>query len=97
MKYMLIPVLIALIACTGDGRPSEEEISEYLYGVFLKDAEITHMARCQVPEEMVQEGHTDVWMVWYRFEGSDTDSQRPFTKIDGEWTLYPGIVLDYGE
>jgi hypothetical protein len=97
MRYILLPFLILLAACSGDGRPSENEIEEYLYGVFLKDAEITHMALCSVPDDMMENGHSNVWMVWYRFEGSDNISQRPFTRIDGEWTLYPGVVLDYEE
>jgi hypothetical protein len=85
----LLLVLVLLAACGGSKEgPSDKQAKEIIYGMYLRDAKIVEKKKCELASWMEQDGQTDVWLVKYQFEGSNSVSGLLLTEKDGEWQTY---------
>ncbi len=86
---ILVSVLLAsvlLTACAGG--PPNKKAQEIIYGTYVQEATIIEKSPCELTSWMEEEGHTNVWLVRYRFKKSGDESGMLLTETDGEWQLY---------
>ncbi len=87
VSFLLVLVLLA--ACGGDKKgPSDKQAKKIIYGMYIRDAEIVAKKQCELSTWMEEDGQTDVWLIGYKFEGSDNPSSLLLTKQDDEWQSY---------
>ena len=91
---MLIGLLafFTLSACTVQG-PPKDEIIAYLQGVYLQDVTITQRSQCELTPSMEAEGHTNVWLVRYRFGNLKKVYGELFTEKESGWQPY--LAIDF--
>lgn len=88
---MLLLLAGVLLAACASGGPSNKEAKEIIYGVYLRDAKIVDKTQCELTSWMEEDGQTNVWLVRYRFEGSDRVSGMVLSEVEGEWQIYMGM------
>ena len=85
-----LAILFTLSACAGQG-PPKEELAAYLQGVYLQDVTITERKQCELTSSMQAGGHTNVWLVRYRFAGLKEVYGQLFTDTASGWQPYLSI------
>ena len=94
MKYegfILVLLLALLLVGCSSGGPSNAEAKEVIYGVYLSDANIIKKQQCELTDAMKSDGHTNVWLVLYKLEGSDRESGIILSEADSDeypWQTY---------
>jgi hypothetical protein len=93
-KKVLLGLLVSLFlgACAGGG-PPRDTVTEYLEGVYLRDVTIVERNECDLTPFMTDDGHTNVWLVRYRFEGKDNVYGQLFSEVDAAWVPYLTIGI----
>jgi hypothetical protein len=82
---------VILSACAIGGPPSGT-VKEYLEGVSLQEVNIQMRRQCELTPFMVEDGHTNVWLVLYRYKGKDKVYGHLFTETDAGWEPY--LMMD---
>ncbi len=100
-KILIIFVFIGLIlvGCSNGG-PSNAEAREVIYGVYLREARIIKKTQCELTPKMVEDGFQNVWLVLYKFEGSDKTGGMVLAESDSEeypWKVYMGMTKNCPE
>ena len=95
-KGIILVFLIALllVGCSSGG-PSNAEAKEVIYGVYLSDAKVVKKQQCKLTDAMKSEGHTNVWLVIYKLEGSDRENGMLLSESDSDqypWEIYRNMV-----
>lgn len=94
MNYRALIVLllaaILLVGCSMEG-PSVAEAEGVIYGVYIREARILERRQCELTSWMEEEGYANVWLVRYRFEGSDSEGGMLLTETDSQ--EYPWEIL----
>jgi hypothetical protein len=94
IKVLLVLAVVAVLlaACNVD-KPSEEQVEEVIYGVYYRDAEILKMDQCELIPALVDQGHTNIWYIKYRFVGSDTKSGMLITETGTDVKAWEPYLL----
>ena len=85
---LLVAVLLA--GCTTGG-PSNAGAKEVIYGLHFKDAKIIEKRQCEMTPRMEEEGHTNVWLIRYKFEDSGNKGGMLLIESNSEehpWEIY---------
>lgn len=94
MKYinlLLISLVALLLAGCNAGGPSNAEAKEVIYGVYLRDANISEKRQCQLTSQMQETGETNIWFIQYEFQDSETKNVMLISEGDSEeypWQPY---------
>jgi hypothetical protein len=94
--FILILLAAVLLAGCTAGGPSDAEAKEVIYGVHFEDAKIIEKRQCELTPQMEEEGHTNVWLIRYRFKDSGNEGGMLLTETDSEeypWNIY-GMRVD---
>ena len=83
----LLVAVVVLTACSAGG-PSNSEAKEMIYGLYIRDSSVVGKEQCDLTTWMEEAGHTNVWLVLYRFEGQDDVGGMLLSETDGEWLPY---------
>ena len=89
---MLLLLAGLLLAACASGGPSNKEAQEIIYGVYLRDANIVDKTQCELTSWMEEDGHTNVWLVRYRFEGSDSVGGMLLSEVEEGWQIYMSMI-----
>ena len=81
-----------LSACTGGG-PPKAMITELLEGAYLQEVTVTQRTQCELTPSMEAAGHSNIWLVRYRFVGEERVYGQLFTERDTGWE--PFLSIDY--
>ncbi|MDF1514479.1 MAG: hypothetical protein P1S60_11785 [Anaerolineae bacterium] len=85
--YLCIVAVVLLSACSWGG-PTNKEVKDIVYGVYLQDASIRNKIHCPIAGWLEEEDHTSVWLVTYRFKGNVQDKHLLLSEqADHSWTL----------
>lgn len=84
---MLLLTVMLLASCSSGG-PSNSEVEELIYGLYVRDSSVVGKEQCELTTWMEEAGQTNVWLVQYRFEGQDDVGGMLLSEIDGEWVPY---------
>lgn len=90
-KTLILVLLVAVLLTGCTGGPSNAEVKEVIYGVHFKDAKIIEKRQCELTSQMEAAGHTNVWLIRYKFEDSGSEGGMLLTETDSEeypWEIY---------
>jgi hypothetical protein len=90
--FSAIMIMFISGACAGEG-PSNTEVKKYLQGVYLQDVSITQRTQCALTPSMESGGHTNVWLIRYRFAEVNKVYGQLFTETDTGWEPY--LLIDF--
>lgn len=91
-KALILALLAAVLlaGCTTGG-PSNAEAKEVIYGVHFQDAKIIEKRPCELTTKMEEEGHTNVWLIRYKFQDTGNEGGMLLSEADSEeypWGIY---------
>ena len=95
-SFLFVLIGILLIAGCNSTSPSNKEIKEIIYGLYIRDSSVLKKVECEITDSMAVEGHTNVWLIGYRFDSSDKPNSLIITESqNGKWELYSfGVRMD---
>lgn len=81
IKVLLVLAVLAVLmtACNAE-KPSVEQVQDVIYGVYFREVEVLKMEQCDLIPALVDQGHSNIWYIKYRFVGSDTKSGMLITE-----------------
>ena len=88
LLLLLMLVSMLVVACSGGG-PSNKELLEIIYGVYLQETKIQKKTQCPITEWLEDEGQTNVWLVKYQYKKSGKSYSSLFSEQpDGSWFFF---------
>lgn len=86
--FLLVAILLA--GCTIGG-PSNAQAKKIINNVFLRKARIVEKKQCPLTPRMQEGGHTNVWLVKFRFKDTKNENGVLLTETgskDTPWEIY---------
>jgi len=94
-KFLVVSLLVVLTlaGCSGGGGPSKAEASEAIHGVYIQEVSIVERQQCELTAWMAEEGHTNIWLVRYRFVESGSEGGMLLTETESaEYPWQPYLL-----
>jgi hypothetical protein len=83
---LLLFVGVLLTSCSGG--PSKRDAERIVYGIYIRETTIVGKTRCEPTDRMTEDGHTNVWLIRYRFKDRTDVHGMLIEEVDGEWQIY---------
>lgn len=91
-RNLVLLLFVAALLTSCSGGPSKGDAEGIVYGIYIREATIVGKTQCEPTDRMTEDGHTNVWLIRYRFKDQTDVHGMLIEEVDGEWQIYAPTV-----